>query len=146
MCVRCVDVVGWFWLPFVRVLVSTVHYGLFGSSIARLGSREQQSAWLPKVEDFSMPGCFALTELGHGSNVRGIETTAVYDKLAQEFIIHSPTETSQKYWIGGASQTAKWTSAFEDLGIHPFVVRIREEDHSVVPGVTIADCGHKWCG
>lgn len=46
-------------------------------------------------------GCYAQTELGHGSNVRGIETTAIYDKQTQEFILNSPTLTSTKWWPGG---------------------------------------------
>jgi len=129
-----------------------VHYGLFAATIVRLGSAEQRERWLPGIADYSMPGCFALTELGHGSNVRGIETTATFDLDSGEFVLHSPTETAQKYWIGGAAEAAKWTTAFaqlyirgENLGVHPFVIRIRDENHAPSPGVTIADCGHK-CG
>ena len=46
-------------------------------------------------------GCYAQTELGHGSNVAGIETTATLDSNSDEFVIHSPTVTSTKYWPGG---------------------------------------------
>jgi acyl-CoA oxidase len=49
---------------------------------------------------------FAVTEMGHGSNLRGIETTAIYNRESDSFTIHSPTETSTKWWIGGAGQTA----------------------------------------
>ena len=43
---------------------------------------------------------YAQTELGHGSNVRGLETTATFDKDTDEFIIDSPTLSSIKWWPG----------------------------------------------
>ena len=36
-----------------------------------------------------------------GTYLRGIETTATYDPNSEEFIIHSPTLTSTKWWPGG---------------------------------------------
>jgi len=57
-------------------------------------------------------GCFALTELGHGSNVKGVETTATYDKENKEFILHTPTEKAMKFWIGGASKTSNTAAIF----------------------------------
>jgi hypothetical protein len=38
------------------------------------------------------------TELGHGSNVRGIECQAHWVPESQEFIINSPTLTASK-WV-----------------------------------------------
>lgn len=130
----------------------SVHYGLFGGTISMMGDDAQAREWTPLVEKCEMLGCFALTELGHGSNVKGIETIAEYDVENQEFIIHTPHEQAQKYWIGGAAISARWTAAFAQLyvdgichGIHPFLVRVRHDNGTVVRGVQLADCGHK-CG
>lgn len=41
------------------------------------------------------------TELGHGTFIRGLETTATYDPETKEFILNSPTLTSYKWWPGG---------------------------------------------
>jgi hypothetical protein len=41
------------------------------------------------IESARVLGCFAMTELGHSSFLRGIETTATYDKATGEFILHS---------------------------------------------------------
>ncbi|KAA8496155.1 Acyl-coenzyme A oxidase 3, peroxisomal [Porphyridium purpureum] len=130
-----------------------VHYGLFGSTIARLGSKHQRELYLPKVQTCEMLGCFALTELGHGSNARGIETTATYAPETDSIVLHTPTETAQKYWIGGAAEDACWTTAMAQLyvngechGVHAFIVRLRNDtDKQLCPGVWIEDCGHK-CG
>jgi acyl-CoA oxidase len=59
------------------------------------------------MEDFKgVIGCFAMTELGHGSNVPGVETTAHFDKASDEFVIHTPRLTATKWWIGGAAESA----------------------------------------
>lgn len=57
---------------------------------------EQQSKWLPLAYKMQIIGCYAQTELGHGSNVQGLETTATFDPQTDEFVIHSPTLTSSK--------------------------------------------------
>lgn len=127
-----------------------VTFGLFGATVRALGSSEQQAYWLRRIETLEEFGCFGLTELGHGSNVRGIETTAKYDGDTGEFVIDTPTETAQKYWIGGASQSATVCVVFAKLdvggtdhGIHVFIVRLRDGDGRILPGIQIADCGVK---
>lgn len=37
---------------------------------------------------------------GHGTNARGVETTATYDSARGEFVITSPTPSASKYWPG----------------------------------------------
>lgn len=127
-----------------------VNFGLFGVTVQRLGSAAQRIHWLPKIFSGEEIGCFALTECGHGSNVKGIETVAEFDQSKDAFIIHSPTELSQKFWIGGAAELATVSVVFARLfvrgryhGIHIFIVRLRDHNGNVQPGITVADCGVK---
>lgn len=129
-----------------------VHIHLWGGAVKYLGTKRHHDKWLARTEDYEVAGCFGLTELGHGSNVRGIETVATYDPSREEFIITTPCETAQKYWIGGAAMHANHTVAFAQLhmggrneGVHAFIVPIRDAQGRTVPGVRIADCGHKTC-
>lgn len=34
---------------------------------------------MPLVKNFRIMGCYAQTEMGHGSDVAGLETTATFD-------------------------------------------------------------------
>lgn len=96
-------------------------------------------------------GCFAMTELGHGSNVAGLETTATFDASSDEFVIHTPTLTATKWWIGGAAQSATHSTVYAQLivngkryGVKPFVVQLRDPaTFRLLPGVVIGDIGAK---
>ncbi|XP_044947151.1 putative peroxisomal acyl-coenzyme A oxidase 1.2 [Hordeum vulgare subsp. vulgare] len=93
-----------------------------------------------------------MTELGHGSNVQGLEITATFDPSTDEFVMHSPTLTSSKWWPGGLGKAS--THAFvyarlitegKDYGIHGFIVQLRSlDDHSPLPGITLGDIGGKF--
>ena len=127
-----------------------VHYTLCGGTIAKLGTRKHHDAFIRKLDPCELPGCFGMTELGHGSNVSGIETTAEYDASTQTFVINTPTDSASKFWIGGAAQHGKICTVFaqlktqgRDQGVHVFAVRIRDDHGRVTPGVRIEDCGHK---
>lgn len=69
---------------------------MFIPAIKGQGTDEQQKKWLPLAQKMQLIGCYAQTELGHGSNVQGLETTATFDPQTDEFVIHSPTLTSSK--------------------------------------------------
>ncbi|CAA2971044.1 acyl-coenzyme A oxidase 3, peroxisomal-like [Olea europaea subsp. europaea] len=127
-----------------------VHFFLWGGAIQFFGTKRHHDRWLSATENYLIKGCFAMTELGHGSNVRGIETTATYEANTGEFVINTPCETAQKYWIGGAANHATHTIVFSQLnidgnnqGVHAFITQIRDENGNVCPNIRIADCGHK---
>lgn len=55
-----------------------------------LASDEQHGWWMERLVKMRIIVSYAQTELGHGSNVRGLRTTAVYDKTTQEFVLNTP--------------------------------------------------------
>lgn len=83
-----------------------LHFSAFMAVIQSQGSDEQIAEWIPKCDSLEVIGCYAQTELGHGSNVQGLETTATFDETGQSFIIDSPTLTSAKWWVGGMGTVA----------------------------------------
>ncbi|OMP10220.1 hypothetical protein COLO4_04707 [Corchorus olitorius] len=127
-----------------------VHFFLWGGAIQFFGTKHHHDKWLRDTENYLIKGCFAMTELGHGSNVRGIETVTTYDSKTGEFVINTPCESAQKYWIGGAAKHATHTIVFSQLningtnqGVHAFIAQIRDADGNACPNIRIADCGHK---
>ncbi|KAJ1415823.1 Acyl-CoA oxidase, C-terminal [Sesbania bispinosa] len=127
-----------------------VHFFLWGGAVKFLGTRRHHDKWLRATENYGIKGCFAMSELGHGSNVRGIETVTTYDSNTGEFVINTPCESGQKYWIGGAANHATHTIVFSHLningsnqGVHAFIAQIRDSDGNICPNIRIADCGHK---
>ncbi|KAM9983732.1 hypothetical protein ACTFIY_000449 [Dictyostelium cf. discoideum] len=129
---------------------SSVHWGLFGASVCCLGS-EKHEKYYDDIDTCKMSGCFALTELAHGSNVKGVETIAEYDNKTQEFVIHTPSDTAQKIWIGNAATYGCFATVFanlisngENYGLHPFLVQIRDTTTlKPLAGITTADNGPK---
>lgn len=79
----------------------TLHEGAFAVVVESQGSDEQRALWMPRIARYEVTGCYAQTELAHGSNVQGLETTAVFDRATQEFVVNSPRIESTKWWIGG---------------------------------------------
>jgi acyl-CoA oxidase len=127
-----------------------VQWGLFGGAIENLGTERHHQAYVKKLIDLELLGCFAMTETGHGSDVQALETTGTYDPDTQEFVIDSPTPSSRKDYIGGAANTARVAAVFAQLitkgeghGVHCFVVPIRDDDGNDLPGVTTSDCQYK---
>lgn len=129
---------------------SGVQWGLFGAAILHLGTREHHEKWLPDVLSLKLPGAFAMTEIGHGSDVDSIATTATYDEDTQEFVIHTPHRAAWKEFLGNAALHGRAAVVFAQLitkgvnhGVHAFVVPIRTPDGELLPGVGSEDDGVK---
>ena len=108
-----------------------------------MGTTEQQAEWIPRAAKCEILGTYAQTELGHGTFVRGLETTATYDPTTKEFILDSPTLTSYKWWPGNLAHTVNYALIMAQLytngnchGVHAFLVQLRdEESHKPLSGI-----------
>lgn len=126
-----------------------VQFGLFAGSIQMLGT-ERHHPTLQAAATLALPGCFAMSELAHGSNVRDLETEARYDPATRTFLVHTPNEGARKEWIGNAAAHGRMATVFAQLwsgehchGVHALLVPIRDEQGKAMPGVRIADAGAK---
>ena len=77
-----------------------------------LSTDEQYKKWVPLCRDLRISGCYAQTELGHGSDVAGLETTATFDAKTDEFVIHTPSVRATKWWAGDMGRYANYAVVF----------------------------------
>lgn len=130
----------------------SMHYKMFMPTIREQGTPEQHKLFLERAQKFDIIGCYAQTELGHGSNVRGLETTATWNPEDKTFTMHSPSLTASKWWIGSLGKVANYAVVMAQLvikgkalGPHPFIVPIRDlKTHEPLPNVHIGDIGPKF--
>lgn len=127
-----------------------VQFGLWGMSVYFLGTEKHHKKYLKDIGTLELPGCFAMTETGHGSNVKGIETTATYDHATRSLVVNTPNELAKKEYIGNAALHGQMATVFaklivegKDYGVSAVVVPIRDKKGNLAPGVTIEDCGRK---
>ncbi|CAN8264288.1 unnamed protein product [Cochlearia groenlandica] len=134
-----------------------VQFSLWGGSVINLGTKKHRDKYFDGIDNLDYVGCFAMTELHHGSNVQGLETTATFDPIKDEFVIDTPHDGAIKWWIGNAAVHGKFATVFarlilpthdskglSDMGVHAFIVPIRDmKTHKTLLGVEIQDCGHK---
>ncbi|KIV96828.1 hypothetical protein PV10_00645 [Exophiala mesophila] len=132
-----------------------LHTVMFSTSITEQCNEEQMRYWRPKVDSWEVIGAYSQTELGHGSNVRGIETEARWNSDTRDFTIHSPTLTAAKWWNGSLGRTANHAIIIAQLmlpkngklvsfGPHQFVAQIRDmKTNKPLEGLVIGDIGTK---
>jgi acyl-CoA oxidase len=125
-----------------------VQWGLFGGAVQMLGTRRHHERYLPAIMSLDLPGCFAMTESGHGSDVQHLRTTATFADGG--FVIDTPDDEARKDYIGNAARDGRMAVVFAQLvigertyGVHAFLVPIRDDAGKPMPGVRIEDCGPK---
>ena len=128
-----------------------VQWGLFGGAVQLLGTERHHDAYLRDIVDYELPGCFAMTETGHGSDVQQLRTTCTYDPQTQTFDLHTPHQAARKDYIGNAAKDGRMAVVFaqlvtggpdqpvENRGVHAWIVPIRDADGNPCPGVSIED-------
>lgn len=128
---------------------SGVQWGLFGAAVMHLGTERHRASLLPDILSLKVPGAFAMTETGHGSDVASIGTTATYDEFTDEFILHTPFRAAWKDYLGNAAVDGRAAVVFAQLitkgvnhGVHAFYVPIRD-GKGFLPGIGGDDDGIK---
>lgn len=133
-----------------------LHQTMFCKSLEAFSTDEQREKWLSLAINYNIHGCYAQTEIGHGSNVAGLETTATFDKETDEFVLDMPSISATKWWPGELGTMANFALVFAQLiieddgeknnyGVAPFLVQIRDrETHKHMPGVKTGDMGPKF--
>ena len=112
-----------------------VQFGLFGGAILHLGTERHHERYLRDVATMDLPGCFAMTETGHGSNVQALETTATYDPDTQEFIVHTPDDDARKDYIGNAARDGRMAVVPSACTFEPCAVSViaKQPTSSIAP-------------
>ncbi|KFF59704.1 acyl-CoA dehydrogenase [Cryobacterium sp. MLB-32] len=127
-----------------------VQWGLFGAAVLHLGTTKHHDKYLPDIMNLTVPGAFAMTEIGHGSDVASIGTTATFDPETDEFVINTPFRAAWKDYLGNAAKDGIAAVLFAKLitqgvnhGVHAFYLPIRDENGEFLPGVGGEDDGLK---
>jgi acyl-CoA oxidase len=132
-----------------------LHNVMFTPTLMNQADEEQQSWWLAKAMNYEIFGTYAQTEITHGSNVRGLKTTATFDESLYGgdggWIVQSPSLEAAKWWPGGLAKScncvilmARVIIKGKDYGPHPFFFQVRDwETHESLPGIELRDIGQK---
>lgn len=137
-------------LASMNQMPGTVHLAMFMRCIEILGTDRQQKEYLEKCRTFEIVGAYAQTEIAHGSDVSSLMTTATLDLEKDEIVMNTPNIKAIKFWPGEMGIYSTHALVFaqlivegKKLGVHSFVVPIRDKDLNLLPGVEAGDIGPK---
>jgi acyl-CoA oxidase len=145
----------WFWIHKGQT-PGLYHWVMFRTAVSVCSNEEQRKKWMPLIDAFDIIGCYGQTELGHGSDIMGLQTTALYDKAKKEFVINTPCIEATKWWPGDMGRTANYAlvaariqvpeddGEINDYGLGMFLVQCRNRDtHMLMPGIKAGELGPK---
>lgn len=129
----------------------SLHFYMFIVTLQNLCTDKQLELFYKPAVEGKIRGCYAQTELGHGSDIQNLVTTATYDENSESFILDMPSTLAAKWWIGDLGVYANHAIVPAQLiiknkkyGLHTFLVPIRDENHNLYPGVEAGDIGPKY--
>lgn len=136
---------------FSEQLPLSLHFYMFLITLSNLCTEKQVEMFLKPALKGEILGCYAQTELAHGSDVQNLLTTATFSDEDQTFIINTPSTLAAKWWIGDLGVYANHAIVFAQLiiktkkyGVHAFLVPIRDKDHNPFPGIEVGEIGAKY--
>ena len=110
----------------------SLHLSMWKNSIITWGTEEQINKWIPPSKNLDIIGCYAQTEIGHGSDISSIQTTATFDRENDEFIIDTPNALATKWWPGDMGTIANYALIFAKLKI-PDETGVKYFDYGTAP-------------
>ena len=120
-------------LFFSEQMPLSLHFYMFLFTLDNLCTPKQAELFLKPALQGKIKGCYAQTELAHGSDIQNLMTTATYDEESESFIMNMPTPGAFKWWVGDLGVYANHAIVFAQLiiknkkyGLHSFLVPIRD--------------------
>ncbi|WP_280426680.1 acyl-CoA dehydrogenase family protein [Nocardia carnea] len=122
------------------------HHKLSVAAIQQLGDGSvYQQKCLAQLDNGAVAGVAMFTELGYGSDIFHVETTATWQRHSRTFRLDSPTPQSVKFMPNTAAEgvartvivVARLIVEGRDEGVWPFVMELRTRD-GLADGVEMA--------
>lgn len=139
------------YLNDVTPIIGGVGLGMNLPLLYLCGTEEQKQKWIPRIQNGDILSAYGQTEIGHGSDVQSLETTATYDENKEIFVINSPSVSAYKFWPGDLGKNSNWVVVYARVitkgqfrGVYPLFFQIRDMDtHKLFDGVDGGDIGPK---